>query len=436
MTRPSRVLVLGSGGREHAILATLARTSHRPLELYSIPGNGGISSIAQCSSESLDNHAAVVGFARENQFDLTIVGPEIPLASGIVDAFRASGLRIFGPSARAAQLESSKVFAKEFMARHQIPTAAFRIANNPDEAFGILRSDTFGAREGYVIKADGLAAGKGVIVSNSPIEAEQAINALFSGRLVPVEAVNRLVFEEKLVGTEVSVLAFADSQTYRLMPPARDHKRIGEGDTGPNTGGMGAVTDDSLVSAETLQFIADRIVEPTLAGAAKEGFPFRGVLFVGLMLTSNGPQVLEYNVRFGDPETQAILVRLGSDLYEIFKAVTDDCLDAVKVEWSNQSSACVVLASKGYPGKYETGIQMSGLEAAAGVAGVQIFHAGTSRDERGRVFTSGGRVLGVTATGESLGEALNSAYAAVDLINWPGMHYRRDIGRTRSVSAR
>ena len=435
MSKPYKTLVLGSGGREHAIVATLARTAGTPLDLFCIPGNGGIAKLARCSSVSLDDPDALARFAQEQSIDLTIVGPEGPLAAGIVDAFCAAGLCIVGPSAKAAQLESSKVFAKRFMARHHIPTAEFLVAETRDQAIKILRGAEFGSHDtGVVIKADGLAAGKGVIVANSKVEAESAVDELFSGQIVPAEAVGQLLIEEALEGTEVSVLAFVDGRSYRSMPPARDHKRIGEGDTGPNTGGMGAVTDDSLVDAATLKLITDRIIEPTLKGAAEEGFPFRGVLFIGLMVTSAGPKVLEYNVRFGDPETQAILVRLNSDLAEIFSAMTDQSLDKVSVEWSKLSSACVVLASKGYPGAYETGKPITGLEAAA-ERGVHIFHAGTVRDEDGQILTAGGRVLGITATGENLAAALNAAYDAVDLIHWDGMQYRRDIGRPRSLTA-
>ncbi len=343
-----KALVVGSGGREHAILWALKRTSKTPLELYCAPGNGGISQIANCVPIAATDHAALMEFARFENVDLTIVGPEGPLADGIVDEFEHSGLKIIGPSRAAARLESSKSFAKDFMRRHKIPTADYFIANSAAEALGALHSGKFGPPDAaVVIKADGLAAGKGVVVAPSRADAETAIAQLASGNLVAPEAAKQIVIEEALEGREVSILLFADGRDYALMPPARDHKRIGENDTGPNTGGMGAITDLSVLDNETLDRIVREIVEPTLQGAYQEGFPFRGILFIGLMLTPAGPKVLEYNVRFGDPETQAILVRLQSDLFQVFQAMIEGKLRDIRVEWSNQPSACVVLASAG-----------------------------------------------------------------------------------------
>ena len=425
-----KVLVIGSGGREHAILWALKRTSSVPLELYCAPGNGGISELAERFPISASDHESLIRFAQANAIDMTIVGPEGPLAEGIVDEFERQGLKIMGPSRAASRLESSKAFAKDFMRRHKIPTAEYCIANSPDEALAALRSGKFGVSDSaVVVKADGLAAGKGVVVAPSHKVAEQAIADLASGTLVAADAAKQLLIEEALEGREVSVLLFADGRDYALMPPARDHKRIGENDTGPNTGGMGAITDPSVLDKATLDRIVSEVVEPTLKGASEEGFPFRGILFIGLMLTAAGPKVLEYNVRFGDPETQAILVRLKSDLFKIFQATIGGNLGNVKVEWNDQSSACVVLASAGYPGPYETGVSILGIDQVSTNNELQVFHAGTSKNAAGDFVTSGGRVLGFTATAPTLEQALANCYGAVDKIDWKGMQYRRDIGQ-------
>ncbi len=429
-----KALVIGSGGREHAILWALRRTSREPLDLYCAPGNGGISDLATCVPISVSDKTGLVNFARSNEIELTIVGPEGPLAEGIVDEFESAGLRIMGPNSAAARLEASKGFAKDFMARHGIPTAKYQLAASEAEALAALQSGRFGdTNAAVVVKADGLAAGKGVVVAPSRLEGEKAVKELLSGSVVSSSATERLLIEEALKGREVSVLAFADGKEYVLMPPARDHKRIGERDTGPNTGGMGAITDPSVVDHETLQQIRHEILEPTLKGASQEGFPFKGILFVGLMLTSDGPRVLEYNVRFGDPETQAILVRLQSDLFQIFQAITDGELGNLDVKWSHQSSACVVLASGGYPGPCESGLPISGLSAAGD--GVEIFHAGTSKSESGGFLTAGGRVLGVAGADATLADALGRCYAAISKISWPGMQYRRDIGAFPEAAA-
>jgi len=433
-----KVLVLGSGGREHAILWALQRTSTTAIDLFCAPGNGGISDIAECVPIGLSDHQALITFTREYGIDMTVVGPEAPLAAGIVDDFEQAGVNIMGPSNAAARLESSKAFAKDFMRRHGIPTADYITSNSAHEALDALRSARFSAGGPVVIKADGLAAGKGVIVAASQAEAETAINQITGGTLVSPDAAQKIIIEETLIGTEVSVLLFSDGKNYGLMPPARDHKRIGEKDTGPNTGGMGAITDPSVLDQETLNRIIREVVEPTLNGAAAEGFPFRGILFVGLMLTQDGPKVLEYNVRFGDPETQAILVRLQSDLSQIFQAVIEGKLDHIEVLWTDQSSACVVLASGGYPGAYETGAAINGLEGVSMRNDVCVFHAGTAKTERGDYVTAGGRVLGVTAAAETLEGALRLCYGATDQISWQGMQYRRDIGRfvNRSFESR
>ena len=425
-----KILVVGSGGREHTLLWALNKSARRPLKLYCAPGNAGIADIAECVEIDATDITSLVQFAEEQKIDLTVVGSEAPLAAGIVDEFERRKLMIAGASRDAARLESSKAFAKDFMARHSIPTARYRIADSISDAQRILESGEFGGIDSpVVIKADGLAAGKGVIVARSRSEASSGINDLMEGSLVGAEAARRIVIEETLTGREASLLLFADGRNYALMPPARDHKRIGENDTGPNTGGMGAITDASVLGEETLTRVVREVVEPTLEGARSEGFPFRGVLFVGLMLTVEGPRVLEYNVRFGDPEAQAILVRLQTDPVDVFEAVARGRLGETSVQWSNESSACVVLTSRGYPARPETGARIEGLDLAAQHEGVRIFHAGTSRSDTGDWLTAGGRVLGVTATAGTLELALDRCYDAVSDIHWDGMYYRRDIGK-------
>jgi phosphoribosylamine---glycine ligase len=425
-----KILVIGSGGREHAITWALQKSTGRPLKLFCAPGNAGIAEIAECVDISVTDVSSLAQFAEEKGIDLTIVGSEAPLAAGIVDEFERRSLLIAGASRAAARLESSKAFAKDFMARHRVPTARYKIARSVSGAQRILESGEFGGDDAsIVIKADGLAAGKGVIVARSRSEAKSAINVLMEGRLVSAEATKRIVIEEALDGQEASLLLFTDGRDYALMPAARDHKRVGENDTGPNTGGMGAVTDASVLDEETLRRVVNEVVEPTLAGARSEGFPFRGVLFVGLMLTSAGPRVLEYNVRLGDPEAQAILVRLQTDLIDVFETIARGGLGQLPVRWSNDSSACVVLASRGYPSRPETGALIEGLERASQRESVWLFHAGTARSASGNWLTAGGRVLGVTATAQTLEDALKRCYDATNEIHWDGMHYRRDIGK-------
>lgn len=425
-----KILVIGSGGREHALVWALQRNAARRLELFCAPGNAGIAQLAHCVRIAPDDQATLATFAQESGIDLTMVGPEAPLAAGIVDEFGRRGLRIVGPGREAARLESSKAFAKDFMRRHEIPTARYRIASSADEAIEILQSGEFGGKDtSVVVKADGLAGGKGVIVAETRALAVRAVNDLHGGA-VGSEAARRIVIEEVLSGREVSLLLFSDGKDFRLMPAARDHKRVGEGDTGPNTGGMGSITDAAVLDEATRDRIVRKIVEPTLQGCRDQDFPFRGILFIGLMLTSNGPQVLEYNVRFGDPETQAILVRLESDLSEILQAIDETRLGDINIDWSEDSSACVVLAGRGYPAKPEVGALIQGLDRAQQHPRVAVFHAATSRNENGEWLTAGGRVLGVTATGENLDLALTRCYEAVGDISWAGMHYRRDIGRS------
>jgi phosphoribosylamine--glycine ligase len=425
----SKVLIIGSGGREHAIVWALRHTATNPAEIFCVPGNAGIAQLAHVANLSVDDAMALAEFAQSQNIDLTFVGPEAPLAAGIVDLFSERGLRIVGPTATAARLEGSKIFAKDFMARHRIPTAAYRVAESPEEAIKHLRSGVFGSVQSpVVIKADGLAAGKGVVVAADHAEAETAIADLMVHHVAGAEAAQRVVVEEALTGTEASLLVFADGRDYALMPAARDHKRIGENDTGPNTGGMGTITGASVLQKSIEERVVREIVEPTLAGARAEGFEFKGVLFLGLMLTEDGPKLLEYNVRFGDPETQAILVRLKTDLLSIFDAMHNQTLGQLKVEWAEGSSACVVAANKGYPGKYEKGAVIEGLETIDPDA-VQVFHAGTAKDANGRFIATGGRVLGVTAAAANLSAALNVCYESLAKIHWRGMQFRRDIGR-------
>ncbi|HKR12246.1 MAG TPA: phosphoribosylamine--glycine ligase [Pyrinomonadaceae bacterium] len=425
-----RILVIGAGGREHAIVWASRNTSATPVEIFCAPGNAGIGQSARLVNIPIDDHPALVQFAESNSIDLTFVGPEAPLTDGLVDVFEAKGLPIVGPTSAAARLEGSKIFAKDFMARHAIPTAAYRVADSPAHAIECLRSGEFGPPDSpVVIKADGLAAGKGVVVAASRAEAEAAVDDLMVHHVAGDTAAQRVVIEEALSGREVSLLLFSDGRDYALMPAARDHKRIGDNDTGPNTGGMGAVTDASVLDQATLDRAVREIVEPTLTGARSEGFAFKGVLFLGLMLTSAGPKLLEYNVRFGDPETQAILVRLKSDLVSVFEAIRNGTLGQFALEWTAGSSACVVAANRGYPGKYEKGAEIEGLDQIDANR-VQVFHAGTALAENGKFTATGGRVLGVTAAAENLPRALDFCYESVSRIHWPGMQFRTDIGRT------
>jgi len=426
-----KLLVIGSGGREHALVWALGKGARPALKIYCAPGNAGIAEHAECVSiDATDTHA-LCRFAEEKKIDLTVVGGEAPLAAGIVDEFERRGLLIAGASQAAARLESSKAFAKDFMARHQIPTARYAVAQSADQAQQILLSGEFGPADSpVVIKADGLAGGKGVVVARTRAEGQEAIKDLMTGMVVGPLAARRIVIEEALLGREASLLVFSDGRDYALMPAARDHKRVGEHDTGPNTGGMGAITDPSVLDEETRAKVVCEVIEPTLRGARDEGFPFRGILFIGLMLTSEGPRVLEYNVRFGDPEAQTILVRLRTDLVDIFEAIARGHLRDLSIEWADESSACVVLAARGYPLRPETGAQIEGLERASlEHEGVRIFHAGTARSALGQWLVAGGRVLNVTATASTLEGALARCYGAAREIHWDGIHYRRDIGR-------
>ncbi len=416
-----KVLILGSGGREHA-LAWAVKRSPRVTEVVCAPGNGGIAQVARCVSVDLKDLDAMVRLAEAEQPALTIVGPELPLSIGIVDALLQRGLRVFGPTREAAMLESSKAFAKQFMKRNKIPTANYAVCSSPAE----FEKEIAIFHPPIVVKADGLAAGKGVLICESRNTALEAAHGLFSGSLLGT-AEQQVVIEEFLEGEEVSFLCLSDGQHVVPLVPAQDHKRVGEGDTGPNTGGMGVYSTDAILEPGMTEWILHHIAEPTVRGMAQEGTPFVGVLYCGLMMTARGPEVLEYNARFGDPETQAILLRLESDLVDALDACIDGHLDPSTLRWSPGASACVVSSSSGYPGSYNTGFPISGLAAAAQVPGVQVFHSGTARIGN-QIVTHGGRVLGVTAAGDSLQQALDRAYQALGEIQFEGIYYRRDIG--------
>ncbi len=428
-----KVLVIGSGGREHALCHSFAR-SPKITKLFCANGNAGIAQLAECVPIKPDDIDGLASFAVRQGIDLTFVGGETSLALGVVDEFESCGLKIIGPTRRAAELEASKVFAKDFMRRHDVPTAEYFNAGSPSEAIAELEGGRFGdALSPVVVKADGLAGGKGVVVATDRAEAIDAINGMAD--LVGSDAAEKIVIEECLFGREVSILAFADGENFALMPATRDHKRIGEGDTGPNTGGMGTITDASLIDPAVLDDVVNSIIRPTLKGCIDEGFRYRGILFLGIMLTSKGPKLLEYNVRFGDPETQAILVRLETDIVDICEAMLAGGDDASQtfsnIKWRQGSSACVVLASQNYPSKPRTGDTITGIDLAERVPNVKVFHAGTVRssDASQDLITAGGRVLGVTATGDDLAAALETAYAAASQISFEGMQFRRDIGK-------
>jgi len=420
-----KILVIGSGGREHALCYAFQK-SKKITQIYCADGNAGIGEIAELVKIKPTEIESLAAFALENKIDLTFVGGEISLALGIVDEFKKHGLKIVGVSGKAAQLEASKSFAKDFMARHSIPTAKYQTANSTDEAKSILQSGFFGDENtAVVVKADGLAAGKGVVVAQNRREAIDSIDEL--ELIVGKEAIEKIVLEECLIGREVSLILFADGENFALMPPVRDHKRIFDGDKGANTGGMGTVSDANLLTKEQTEKIVEEMIKPTLRGCQAEGFDFSGIMFLGLMMTESGAKLLEYNVRFGDPETQVILVQLKTDLVEICEAIISQNLDKIEIEWQKGSAACVILASKNYPNKPQIGDVIDGLND---VENVEIFHAGTAKNADGKFTTSGGRVLGVTAIGNDLPEALKLAYEAVEKISWDGMQFRKDIGQT------
>ena len=416
-----KVLILGAGGREHALAWAVAR-SERVAEVVCAPGNGGMAQVARCVPGDLKSLGDMLRLVEAEKPALTIVGPELPLSLGIVDALQARGVRVFGPTQAAAQLESSKAFAKEFMKRNQIPTAKYMVCSHANE----LEKAIAFFHPPIVVKADGLAAGKGVIICDSRNTALEAAHGLFEGSLLG-EASRQVVLEEFLEGEEISFLCLSDGTHVEPLVPAQDHKRVGEGDTGPNTGGMGAYSTDSMLEPHMVEWILHHVAEPTVRGMAEEGTPFAGVLYCGLMMTPRGPEVLEYNARFGDPETQAILLRLESDLVDAVEACIDGKLSETELRWSRGASACVVASSAGYPGSYRTGLPVSGLTNAAMVPGVQVFHSGTAKLGN-QLVTSGGRVLCAAATGDSLQEALGRAYQALAEVQFEGIYFRNDIG--------
>ena len=417
-----KVLVLGGGGREHALVWKL-KQSARVEKIWCAPGNGGIAADAECVAMDAGDVYAVVSFAEKHRPDLTIVGPELPLVNGVTDAFRKRNWAIVGPSEEAAQLEGSKIFSKQFLVRHHIPTAKmYGTYDYPADAYAALSSVTFP----LVIKADGLCAGKGVFLAPDFDSAKDFVErAMAKNELGP--GGKRILLEETLEGEELSFIILTDGKQYAPLVPTRDHKRVFDGNQGPNTGGMGAYSSDELLPNGLRETIRTIIVEPTLEGLAADGIHYQGFLYFGLMLTKSGPKVLEFNCRLGDPEAQAILARLDSDLTEILDDVAAGRLDPSKLHWKQGASACVVLTSGGYPGKFESGKRVEGLTAISDIKGVKVLHAGTKLQGQA-IVTNGGRVLGVTAAAASLEEALASAYEAASRIHFDGMHYRRDIG--------
>lgn len=426
-----KILVIGSGGREHALVWKIAQ-SKLVDKIFCSPGNGGIVQQAECIDIKAEDIPALLDFVRKEKIDLTVVGPEAPLAQGIVDEFNNYRLRIFGPNKKASQLESSKVFAKELMAKYNVPTADFKIFDNVNEANKYI--ERIGTP--CIVKADGLAQGKGVIVAKTIDEAKQAVNSIMQDRIFG-DAGNRVIIEGYLEGQEASIIMLTDSQEVIPLASSQDHKRIFDEDKGPNTGGMGAYSPAPIVTQELFKEILDKIIYRTIDGLAKEGIEYKGALYAGIMITKDGPKVLEFNVRFGDPENQAIMPRLKSDLIEAMLATTEKKLTKILktggLSWDNCACVCVVCASKGYPGEYEKGKEISGLEEVAKMGDVVVFHAGTKKlithNSELRTITNGGRVLGVTGLGNTIKEAIDKTYQAVEKIHFEGMHYRRDIGR-------
>ncbi len=420
-----KVLMIGSGGREHALVKKLVE-SPRVTKLYTAPGNGGISCDSECVNIPVMDKEKMVAFAKENNIDLAFVAPDDPLAAGMVDAFEEAGIRAFGPNAKAAVIEASKVFSKDLMKKYNIPTAEYEVFDNADNAIEYI-----GSRNEFpvVIKADGLALGKGVIIAKSFDEAKEAVKSIMEDKKFG-ESGNKVVVEEFLTGPEVSVLSFTDGKTVKPMVSSKDHKRAYDNDEGLNTGGMGTISPNPYYTDALAEECQKTIFEPTIKAMVAEGRPFKGCLYFGLMMTPKGPKVIEYNARFGDPEAQVVLPRLKTDLVDIIDAVIDEKLDEIEIEWSTDASACVVMASGGYPEAYKKGIEITGLNDKGNVDGATVYHAGTTYTD-GKFYTNGGRVLGVTASAPTLDEALEKAYSAVKKIHFDGAHYRTDIGRTK-----
>ena len=416
-----RVLVVGSGGREHA-LAWKIRQSPLVDKVFCAPGNGGISQIAECVDIKADDIAGLTAFASRNKIDLTVVGPEAPLSGGITDKFSANGLRVFGPSKEAARLESSKVFMKELAKKYGIPTAVFEVFTESAAAKKYIK----GFKGKFVVKADGLAAGKGVIVCSSKEEGLEAVEAMMERKIFK-DAGKKVIIEECLEGEEASIIVVTDGKDALPRASAQDHKRTLDGDKGPNTGGMGAYSPAPVVTDETMKAVMKDIIRPAIDGLSKEGIKYTGALYAGLMIDSSGPKLLEFNCRFGDPETQAILPRLKSDFVELIEASIDDEIDIASLQWDERPCVSVVISSGGYPGEYKTGFEIDGLDALEKMKDVYVFHAGT-RTSGEKTVTAGGRVLNVTALGSDIKDAIDRCYNAVNLIEFEGMHFRRDIG--------
>lgn len=415
-----RILVVGNGGREHALVWKLAQSS-RVTKLYCAPGNAGIAALAACVPIGATETEKLVAFAQAERIDLAVIGPEAPLCAGLVDALQAKGLRAFGPNRQAAQIEGSKVFCKRILQNGGVPTGTAETFDDVDRARAYLRK--VGAP--IVVKADGLAAGKGVVVAQTIEQADRALTEMMVNKVFgPAGA--RVIIEECLSGDEASVMALVDGSTYRLLASSQDHKRVGDGDSGPNTGGMGAYSPTPAVGPEHEAAVHD-IFRRTLVSLKNEGIEFRGVLYAGLMMTKSGPKVLEYNARFGDPETQVVVPRMEFDLVDALEAVVEGRLESCPMRWKPGPAVCVVMASGGYPSSFEKGKRIDGLPAASKLANVCVFHAGTKLAPDGNILTDGGRVLGVTATGRDLRDALDTVYRAVDSIRFDGAHYRRDI---------
>ncbi len=418
-----KVLVVGSGGREHAIIRKL-KESKLVSEIYAAPGNGGISADAECVNIKATDIDAMIDFAVKNQIEFAVVAPDDPLVLGMVDAFEKAGIKTFGPNKAAAILEGSKVFSKELMKKYHIPTAKYEVFDDPNRAIEYIRSEN---TYPTVIKADGLALGKGVIIAEDFAQAEQAVRSMMEDKVFGASG-NHIVVEEFLTGPEVSVLAFTDSKTVKPMISSKDHKRVYDNDKGLNTGGMGTIAPNPYYTDEIAEICMKEIFLPTIRAMVTEGRPFKGCLYFGLMITPNGPKVIEYNCRFGDPETQVVLPLLKTDLMDIFLAIYEERLAELDIEWKNGAAACVVMASGGYPQKYQTGLPITGLDKNGQTSAATIYHAGTKK-ENDAYLTAGGRVLGVTATGENLEAALSTAYDAVKQISFDGCHYRTDIGK-------
>ncbi len=417
-----KVLVVGGGGREHAIIRKLKESS-LVTKLYAAPGNGGISADAECVPIKATDIEKMVDYAKNHEIDFVVVAPDDPLVMGMADAMNEAGIRTFGPNKAAAIIEGSKAFSKNLMKKYGIPTAAYEVFDDPQKAIDYIRvQNTYPT----VIKADGLALGKGVVIAEDFHAAEEAVKSMMEDKIFG-ESGSHVVIEEFLTGPEVSVLAFTDSKVMKPMISSKDHKRVFDHDQGPNTGGMGTIAPNPYYTDEIAERCMKEIFRPTMEAMVKEGRPFKGCLYFGLMLTPKGPKVIEYNCRFGDPETQVVLPLLDTDLMEIFLAIDEERLSDLDIRWKKGAAACVVMASGGYPKKYPTGLPITGLDAGGQTAGATVYHAGTKR-ESDLYFTSGGRVLGVTAIGDNLTDALNQSYEAVKNISFEGCHYRNDIG--------